>query len=229
LALLFRFSCLGLKVWYNKHGTLPTVEELEDVWTLPAETDDNYQYKKELLLWYCDEYLPMAAGHDNFGPSIRNYKMLVDKRTVAGEDRICVTIPSEAFGWVVMANCRSKWLAVLELRKHNSDAKIPAYDDQDPNTAIYHTTLWSDSKSGQIKGGGWDPEAYKRFNKYMTNIHHFRTEDQKAEWKMHLFAKDLVRELHGITAVAKTSKRKRQNKEAKGELVYDTILQFSDT
>lgn len=170
----------------------------------------------------------MAAGHDNFGPSIRNYKMAVDKRSVDGKDKVCVTIPSEAFGLLVFANCRTKWVAIFKFKQESPTADIPLFDEEDSNTHVYHTTLWSDSKSGQIKGGGWDSDAYLKLNFYMTKIHVFRSKDQKAEWKIHALAKDFVREKNGITAVAQTNKRKRKNKEAKAEPLFVEILAFDE-
>lgn len=196
------------------------------MWKLPEKNHESYEKKEALLLWYCNEYLPMAAGHDDFGPSIRNYKMVVDKRSIDGVEKVCVTIPSEAFGWVILANCREKWVAIFEFKKANPNDEVPPFEVKDNSTHVYHTTQWSDSRSGQIKGGGWHSDAYTFFNACMTNVNLFRQRDKKAEWGTHALAKELVRQKNKITDIAKVSKRKRQIKDPQPETNFVEILQF---
>ena len=76
----------------------------------------------------------------------------------SGKKKVLVTITSEAFGLVIFANCRDKWIADFQFKASNKKAKIPKYNKEDPATHKYQNK-WSSSRTGQVQGGGWDNEA----------------------------------------------------------------------
>jgi len=107
--LIFKFFVI-YALWFEKHKTLPTVEEIIKVIYGTSELDlDKPENKtqKELVLWYYDRYLPIVAGNTFYGESIRHYKIPVEKAAIVGTTtKVLVTISSEAFGLLSYENCR---------------------------------------------------------------------------------------------------------------------------
>ena len=149
-----------------------------------AKQKAEYDHAESILLWYLDSYLPMAAGFDFWGPTIRPFHLMTDKKEVpgdpSGKERVLVTVTSEAFGVLLYANCRDKWLADFDLRKTsgNKKIKIPKYDKDDPATHK-HQNKWSNSRTGSVQGGGWAIEAISYFNKCISGIKTFREYEEK--------------------------------------------------
>ena len=105
---------------------MPEVTEIQEVWALPdpptpvsdetneaakakyAEAQAAYNKAECILQWYLDSYLPMAAGFDFWGPTIRPFHLMTDKKKVngdpSGKERVLVMVTSEAFGLLVYAN-----------------------------------------------------------------------------------------------------------------------------
>ena len=170
--------------------------------------------EEELLFWYTDEFLPHAAGHEHFGPTIRQYQMAVAKKTLADntqDPHPNVTIPSEAFGLTMHENCREKWEAIFKWRDTNGwgkGTKLPKYEKDDPTHHALHTNKWSDSKKG--KGSGWDPTAGKVFNQHCKTIQSLRKADRKEGWKKYNTALQLVRAYHQVTEQTYSKKRRRK-------------------
>ena len=159
---------------------MPTVEDLEKVWELPDYPGDNpeegasaedqalhaalldeFEKKKVLLTWYADNYLEKAAGLEFWGQSIRPFSYLTDKAEVPGDPtkvkKVLVTVTSEAFGRLVYANSRNKWLLDMKYKKLNGKTKVPKYNKNDPTTEAFkdHVNKWTSSQTGQVQGGGW--------------------------------------------------------------------------
>ena len=83
-----------------------------------------YKEKLALLLWYVDVYLPAVAG-DNYGCHRRQYKMAIERIEIRGKQRVLVESMIEAYGWLLLDNCYSKWKAYFEAYSANSKFKIP--------------------------------------------------------------------------------------------------------
>ena len=198
---------------------MPTVEELDNVYTLPAPGHTTYAAKRELLLWYVDHLLPHAVGLDHYGPTIRQYKMPIAQVMINGKRKPFVTVKSEAFGRVMFANCRPKWMIIIPLKLQDEDWVIPAYSKDDNSTHPYHNTEWSNSRSGQVKGGGWEPGAYVASNKYIESIKGFRKEDHGKKWIMNKMILKGIRTEHKVTAKDHSKKRKR-GKAPRAEVHY---------
>lgn len=123
---------------------------------------------RQLFVWWYDIWLTACAGHQFWKTDIRHYSRIIDKVALADGQQIAnVTPQSEGFGLLLMENCQFKWKAMLPHKAKDSKWKVPAYKKDDKSTHVYHNTAFSDSKSGQVKGGGWKPEAFQTFNDHV--------------------------------------------------------------
>ena len=130
---------------------------------------------------------------------------------VNGKDKVCVTVASEAFGLLVLENCREKWRNIFEFKQqHGVGAAIPVTGDE----SLPFKAKWTDSKCGRIKFGGWDAEAYTFFEDAKVKVKTVRQNDSANNFETQEFALTLLREKHNITATAPGKKRKRSKKNA---------------
>ena len=127
---------------------------------------------KNLLIWYYDRYLPAAARKEYWGDDVRYYKLYTDKINLKGKQKVLVTISSEAFGLLQLRNCAKKWKNIFVLKENDAKAEIPSKKDN-PET-IKCKAEWTDPKIGQVKYGGWHPEAieYMNMQKYSSTSWH---------------------------------------------------------
>ena len=106
-----------------------------------------------------------------YGRGQKHVSYLVYKPTdsvkIGGVNVARVPMQSEAFGLLNYENGFPKWLTTVPLKAKDPSWTTPPYKKSDPHTYKYHCTKWSDSKSGQIKGGGWKKEAYAVYNERM--------------------------------------------------------------
>ncbi len=181
-----------------------------DVYNLPDKNHKDYKPKLAFLLWYVDRYLPAGAGEGNYGDSKRRYKMAIEKMEIRGKQRVLVESMTEAYGWLLLDNCHSKWKAFLEEFSKNSKFKIPNYNKDDESTHPFHVTKYSEAHAGQ--GKGWKSSALVALNNYKKAIVSFREQDHKMNWKMHRLALNLIREKHGVTVDAPPTKKSRKRK-----------------
>ena len=231
-----------LQEWYEKHGSLPTLKAVEDVWLINeagdpparnasaqvkedfAQATEKYEKQLELLTWYLDVFLPCAVGLEFWGQNVRPFKLMTDKAEVpgdpSGKKRVLVTITSEAFALVIFANCRDKWIADFDYRASNKRAKIPKYNKHDPDTHKYQNK-WSSSRTGQVQGGGWDKEALECLNKCIKSIQAWREAEAEGGNRMHKLGMGLIREAQGVTISEepKGKKRKKSAEKAEAEVI----------
>ena len=208
---------------------MPTVEEIEKVWDLPdapateEEGEEKTKYVRAIsvLTWYLDRFMPMAVGLEFWGPNIRPFHLLTDfldiEGDVSGKKKVLVSVTSEAFGILMYANCRDKWVADFELRASNKKAKIPKYNKDDPST-FKHQNKWSNSRTGQIQGGGWNRVALKYFNAQIAAIQAFREEEKKGEAPERLqFGQNLILAANSINLEDDNSASKKRKRGGKPE------------
>ena len=169
----------------DKYGDLPSTEEIEDVWNLPEVTEassdkekKDYEKKVTILTWYLDSFLPKAVGLEFWGDLIRPYRLMTDTELVegdvSGKKKVLVTVTSEAFGLLVYHNCQDKWVADYKCKKkHDKKAVVPKFKKEDVSTHA-HVNKWSNSNSGSVVGGGWHPDALKKFNALKDHVKAFR-------------------------------------------------------
>ena len=102
---------------------------MRDVYYLPEVTDpDDEEQVKALekaekdLLWYTDTWLANIVSIADFGTLVRPYFTAADCKinkdgTPTKDPHI--TIQSEAWGLVLLANCYDKWTAIFEWKDTN--------------------------------------------------------------------------------------------------------------
>jgi hypothetical protein len=169
--------------------TLPTMDEIEKVWDIPNNPDDDgdeendeeeseteeekaalkdaaskkYHRSAKVLTWWMDSFIPMAVGLEFWGPNIRPFKYMTDKTVVegdpAGEEKVLVTITSEAFAYVLYKNGRDKWMADYAYLKNNPRAKMTPKYKKDDSSTFKHANKWSNSNTGSMVGAGWHTDA----------------------------------------------------------------------
>lgn len=169
------------------------------------------ELQKELCLWYFDRWLPIVAKKEFYGEDIRYYQQYTAKMNVNGKQKVAVTVTSEAFGLVMLENCRDKWLNIFELKKKDPKAKIPSKkEDTDYDK---YKAKWSDGKCGQVHFGGWDPAAFEFLSEQSEKIHQLRQLDAADANNKAKYYLDLMRKEHSIGETAPTGKKKRGKQE----------------
>ena len=79
---------------------------MKTVYVLPEKESTEYGNKLALLTWYVNNYLPQAAGHDHFGPSIRAHQCMHSGRAFPGSNKkveSVLTQESEAHGLFILS------------------------------------------------------------------------------------------------------------------------------
>ena len=110
-------------------GNLPKVSEIMDLWNyeerplhmgeyedgvdpdsgrFTKKYHDKYVRKMKLTLWYFDDYMTMISGTQYWGNNVKTWFFLTDMMELEGEQKVIVTITSEAFGILLYKNCRDK-------------------------------------------------------------------------------------------------------------------------
>ena len=184
---------------------------MRNVYIIPKETDPAYEKKKQFLLWYMDVWMPAIAGESNFGKQLRGYKMAIERTMIHGKKRILVESSCEAFGWLLLENCYTKWNLIVTKKKENPQFAIPKYKKDDPSTHPYSVCKYSDSRGGQ--GVGWKPAARPALEGHVELIKKIRAADKENNWKVNRLALKLIREKYNILDkeyVSTRSKKKRK-------------------
>jgi len=201
---------------------------MKTVYDLPDALDDTYARKKDLIIWYMDVYLPYAVGVENYGPTVRYWKLPINAMDVNGEKKPICSRQGEAMGLLVYHNCLPKWEHIVPEKAKDCDWKAPDYDKEDERTHKWHVTEWSDGKSGQVPGGGWKPDAYVEFNNYNKHVRKFRKDDKANKWAKLKEGLRLIRAANEITSSKYTKKRNRSGKAKPAAPTYVDIEEMSD-
>lgn len=163
---------------------------------------------KNLLIWYYDRYLPAAARKEYWGDDVRYYKLYTDKINLKGKQKVLVTISSEAFGLLQLRNCAKKWKNIFVLKENDAKAEIPSKKDN-PETIKYKAE-WTDPKIGQVKYGGWHPEAVEYMNNTVAFLKKLREDDAADNNKKAEYYKEILRVKNEIKSDAPGKKRKKK-------------------
>ena len=194
---------------------MPKMEDLQNVYSLPPEDHPTYAEKKAILLWYYDSWLVALAGLEMFGTQERCYKRATKASSVRYNGNLIplVTVEAEAFGLLMLQNCYPKWQHVVPMKaKHGLNWPVPKQKKATPETKKYHTTLWSDPKSGKDQGGGWDPLAYDAFKEHIKAVQEMRKADKKNQHAIHEMCLEFVRAKHNVTDTEFVPKASRKRK-----------------
>ena len=167
--------------------------------------------KFEMALWYYDRFLPVAVGRAYYDDKVRYYKLLTDKTTILGKQKVICPVITEAYGLLNLDNYRPRWLASFEWQKEDSKKPIPNTKD-DPNIDMFKTR-WTDPYSGRVKYAGWDPEAFDMLEHYKEQLKKQRKEDKENGKKGQKKVLEMVRKAHNIVQEAPGKKTKRKKKD----------------
>jgi hypothetical protein len=219
------------KLWYYEERPLHMGEYEDgvepDSGRFTKEYHEKYERKMKLTLWYFNDYMTMIAGTQYWGNDVKTRFLPTDMMDLEGEQKVIVTITSEAFGILLYENCRDKWIQIFKWKdqnpKSNKKSKPPPqYNKNKPETHPYKAK-WSDNCSGQSMG--WHHDAFKAYNDYINCVKRVRELDLEAGGQVMLRARAMIREAHGYTEeeAQPTRKRKRQNEDADGVSEAPTI------
>ncbi len=202
LTIIFNFANATISgyftqtVWWNRHRALPEREEIWDVLQLSEaelEKPEN-SVKKELFLWYYDQWLPAVLPREFWKEDIRYYKLLTDTIELAGKQKVLVTVSSEAFGLLMWENCREKWINFCVFKEQNGE-KAPLPVGKEAGAEL-HLAKWSDGSAGQVKYGGWKEEAYVRLEALKKEVKEWRKTDNESGKLGQKLAFKLMRAAH---------------------------------
>ena len=213
-------STFCLLEWYEKTKTLPTARDIDQLlksatsaWEVGTPGDGTLE-KMNLLIWYFDWCLPVVAGNQYWGTNRRFYHYPTGKVKIKDKDRVLVPVATEAFGLLVLENCREKWINMFQFKEqHGPKATIPTKGKE----AEPFQGRWTNSKVGQVEFGGWHADAYKCYEGLKILLRDFRKHQQeKKEMECFKYAKSLLRNEHNITQQsAEMTKEKRSAKKRK--------------
>ena len=211
---------------------MPPLEFFQNPYHLPElATDSEYEARKYFIVWYLDHFLLACAGKDSYKGEIKYYRMPVQTMTIKGESKKSahVTKESEALGHVIVENCYLKWGHIVPKKAENHKWKIPDYKKTDPNTHKYHKTKWSDGRNGQVKGGGWAPQAFDALNEMIKKVKNWRSDDKQKGWHDNKRALSLLKQHYEIPlAQEEPKKKKRKVNEETVVPQYAEVEELSD-
>jgi len=195
------------------------VEQIQDVLDMNVSELEKpeREVQRDLLLWYYDRWLPVAAGKHWWRDEIRFFKLLTDTQDVAGEQKVNCTITSEAFGFLSYENYYQCWQRQMKHKEqHGPDAPLPKSktdEDEDGNKIEHYATKWSNSSTGQVKYGGWDEAACTAFDAHIAWVKNFREAEVTNGKPLQKYALKLIQEKNKKKfdkASGKNNKRKKK-------------------
>jgi hypothetical protein len=206
----------GLAWWHAHDKSLPTIEQVKNVWEIDDPDKCPYD-QQDLLLWYVDQYLPEFA-RDFYGPNHRYYHLLSEKSKCGKFERTAVSPSMEGFAIAAYENNHAKWKAQFEFLDENPGKKLP----KGAGNEAYTEGKFSSSKRGQVKYGGWNDEGLATYSSYADYVEKMREEDEQNGYAKQKLALNLMRVHHNKSADSaelEGNKRKRTSKKTSEELV----------
>lgn len=163
------------------------MEEVESICDLDLNSPECTERDKALAKWWQCDFLGLVVGPSTWSGTgcfdNRKYRIPTDKVWIKelAQNRVAITITSEAFARVIYKNNRDRWIAIFNYKaKYGAKAKIPDHkkmaDGSENPLCNKFKAEWSDSYGGQ--GSGWDPAAMVYFNQQVGLIQQFRAEEQ---------------------------------------------------
>ena len=129
---------------------------------------------KDLFAWWWDVYMPKAAGTaKTWNKKVRYFGLLSTHAPPGSPKDVFITPSTEAFGLLLIMNCRDRWPKLMALKEKNS-ARI-TYVKSKTATAKANTTIinvndnpdylgkYTKTDAGQRKFGGWSAEGLNVF------------------------------------------------------------------
>lgn len=224
--------------FYKQFGFLPSVEQIINIWGIleeqepPVPGDDagdielqarrEWEAKKKLVVWWCDNYLVAAGGELTYGKTVRYYKHLADVVEVKGKKFVLVETTTEAYGMLVYDNCHDKWETIFAERVKDPGFKVPKYSKEDRSTHKYNVTKHTDPQGG--KNAGWKESGRKALNDFKKQLKDFRAKDRKNGYPLLKKALQWLREENGITEASHIPKRRGAKRKRQATVDKDVVL-----
>lgn len=106
--------------WMDTHnGMLPTLRQLEDI--INRKLDPKNQDHMELMIWWVEDVLPMAAGNQFDWSDEKKYYVTVSNGAPPDAPSQKYVPPStEAIAVAFIENCRTRWEKVWELKSQHT-------------------------------------------------------------------------------------------------------------
>jgi len=110
----------------------------------------------EAFVWYWDHLLPGVEGAKQYwSPSYRHHDTISNAHLPNEENKLCITLGSEAFLALIYDGCYPKWLAIHEWQKANPGQKFSEAKGE-RKKPIYKSKYF-DNTAGQKMFGGVPP------------------------------------------------------------------------
>ena len=152
----------------NDKKTLPKNEEFMKIITRDKKVD------KDLFCWWWDQYMPRAAGSQRVWNKKIKYFGTISEHAPPGNPKdVYITPSTEAWGLLLIMNCRDRWPKLMEL-KNNTSNRITYTKSAASKTKAGITLVnvnddpgflgkYTKSDAGQKKFGGWSAEGLQLY------------------------------------------------------------------
>ena len=129
---------------------------------------------KDLFIWWWTEYMPKAAGSARvWTKQLYYFGRLCDHAPQNDKTKVYITPSTEAWGALLMDNCRKRWPKLMALKAKSSGKIMYCKNDNfDNKVGFKHVNVASDPDFagkytkvdlGQRKYGGWSKEGLKYY------------------------------------------------------------------
>ena len=108
---------------------------------------------------YWEEILPRAVGDKVWSDYVKYYTTISEGMRSDRPHLPCVTVDDEAFAVICIQNQCSRWIKEAESQMEN-------LGDANANKAKSTEGIFTSSKKGQNKFGGWSEEGLSQFKQY---------------------------------------------------------------
>lgn len=181
-------------------------------WNVEEFKKDENKEGRELIFWYYDKYLDIVVGKDVWSKQVRVSKLPSDTMDVNGEQKIIVTVSQEAFGLVMLDNCKDKWKNIFDLKAVDSDAEIPKKKGH-PDLAKYQGK-YSTGTDGATKYGGWSDKGYERLEEIKEELIKHREQEEKDGFPLQKYIRELMKAKYGDPNKKRAAPTKKGGKKA---------------
>ena len=182
---------------------LPTNEEFLKIIRRDEDVD------MVLFEWWWDEYMPKACGSAKVWNKLTKYFGLMrSHHPPACNNKVYITPSTEAWGMLLIENCRDRWPKLMKLKEKNGD-RIVYYTKAAPENkpGVQYVNVkedqdfvgkYTDTESGQIQFGGWSNDGLKRY-KELRQLNQ-QARDLPTTKNLENEILETLRKKHGITA-----------------------------
>ena len=153
----------------NDLKAMPSPVEFTKIITRTKNVD------KKLFAWWWEEYMPKAAGSAKiWNKKVKYFGLLSTHAPPNNPNQVYITPSTEAWGLLLIMNCRLRWPKLLEHKAKSSDRicyTTSAKKGQEKAGTTYidltqnpeFQGLYTKADSGQKQFGGWSTQGLKQY------------------------------------------------------------------